>query len=81
MNVSRLVRDTYPGLLSRIARRAANQTSGCLNFLDAVDDGLLLVSEAGFRRKAGQETGGDVPSLGHTHPVGLSLMPGLIGTN
>ena len=44
------MRDTFPGLLSRIVRKAADQTSGCLNFLDAVNEGLLLVSEAAFRR-------------------------------
>ena len=45
------VRDTSPGLLSRIVRKATDQTSGCPDFLDAVDERYLLVSEATVRER------------------------------
>ena len=66
-----------PGLLSRIARKVADQTSGCPDFHDAVDEKHLLVSEARFRG-IGTEDRGRCPSSGHAHPVSLSLAPGFI---
>ena len=43
-------RDISPGLLSRIVRRMAYQTSGGFVFQAALDDGIEHVCEASFRR-------------------------------
>ena len=49
--------DTAPGLLSRIVRKVANQTSVSLCFHGAVEEELLFGREARFRGMTGQETG------------------------
>ena len=56
VNMSRN-RDISPGLLSRIVRKAADQTSGCPDFQDAVNEKHLLVSEAGFREIRTEDRG------------------------
>ena len=61
-----------PGMLSRIVRRVAYQTSGGFVFHAALDDRIEHVCEACFRR-TGTGDRGDIPIPGHTHPVGLSL--------
>ena len=73
MNVSRLVRGEAPGLLSRIVRGMARQTSDCPNSTVL----WTMVSSLNARRTSfepGQQTGGGAPIPVHAHPVRLSLI-------